>query len=270
MAKLKSEYGNWALIAGAAIGLGRAFCRELAKQGMNLFMIDNQKKELEIMSEKLRQEHKIETKILCVDLAKPNAVDEILEKTSDSEIRFMIYNAAFSRIKNFHDLSSDELDKFIAVNTGSQLKLVHAFSKRLIEQKQAGGILMMSSLAGLLGMQYIAPYAATKAFAWNLAEALNHELKPYQIDVMACIAGATATEAYLSTAPSYGWIKPQVMHPAKVAELALKYLGKKALFIPGYSNRINYFILTRLLPRKWASFFANKTMHKMYSHNLPD
>jgi short-subunit dehydrogenase len=187
-----------------------------------------------------------------------------MEKIASVEIRLMIYVAAFSQIKKFVNYTSDDLDHYINVNVSTPLKLVHAFSKRLISNDRAGGILLMSSLAGLLGMQYIAPYAASKAFTWNLAESLHHELKPYHVDVMACIAGATATEAYLGTSPQYGFIKPQVQQPSKVAELALKKLGKRALFIPGFSNRINYFILTRLLPRKMASYFANQTMKGMY------
>lgn len=126
----------------------------------------------------------------------------------------------------------------------------------------------MSSLAGLIGMQLVSPYAATKAFAWNLAEALHHELQQHKIDVMACIAGATATPAYLKTKPKYGWPKPAVMRPEEVTEQALNKLGKKVLFIPGFSNRLNYFILTRLMPRKMAASIANKTMAKMYINEL--
>jgi short-subunit dehydrogenase len=81
----------------------------------------------------------------------------------------------------------------------------------------------------------------------------------------AVIAGATASPAYLKTDPKYGKLKPQVMHPDAVAEAALKKLGKKTLFIPGFSNRFNYFILTKLLPRRMASRIANITMKKMYS-----
>lgn len=188
-----------------------------------------------------------------------------MEATTDLECRLLVYNAAYSLIKPFSSIKDHELDNFCEINVSTQLKLVHAFSNHLLENKQAGGIIMMSSLAGLLGMQLVAPYAATKAFAWNLAEALHHELKPHNIDVMACIAGATSTPAYLKTDPQYGKIKPQVMDPEAVAEAALKKLGKKTLFIPGFSNRMNYFILTRLLPRKLASRIANNTMKKMYS-----
>jgi short-subunit dehydrogenase len=268
MAEFRERYGNWALVAGAGIGLGESFCTTLAKQGFNLFMIDNREDQVTSLADKLAKEYNIQTIPFFIDLFQKDAVPQIMEKTSNIDLRLMIYVAAFSQIKKFENYTSDDLDHYINVNIGTPLKLAHSFSKRLIEKKQSGGILLMSSLAGLLGMQYIVPYAASKAFTWNLAESLHHELKPHKIDVMACIAGATATEAYHGTNPQYGFIKPQIQQPSEVAELALKRIGKKALFIPGFSNRFNYFILTRLLPRKMASYFANKTMEKMYSENV--
>jgi short-subunit dehydrogenase len=268
MTKFRERYGEWALVAGAAIGLGESYCVELAKQGLNLFMIDNREDQVKSLADKLAKEYGIETIPFCIDLFQDKAASQIMEKTANIEIRLMIYVAAYSQIKKFENYTSDDLEYYININVSTPLKLVHAFSTRLIGKKQSGGILLMSSLAGLLGMQYIVPYAASKAFTWNLAESLHHELKPFKIDVMACIAGATATEAYLGTNPKYGFIKPQVQQPSEVAVLAMKKLGKCALFIPGFSNRFNYFILTRLLPRKMASYFANKTMEKMYSENV--
>lgn len=270
MAGFREKYGDWALIAGAAIGLGESFCVALAKKGINLFMIDNREEQLISLSGKLAKEYGIQTIPFCIDLFQTDAVEQIMVKTTAVEIRLMLYVAAFSQIRKFENYTSDDLEHYIIVNAGTPIKLVHAFSKMLIEKNQSGGILLMSSLAGLLGMQYIVPYAATKAFTWNLAESLHSELKPFKIDVMACIAGATSTEAYLGTNPQYGFIKPQVQQPLEVAELALKKLGKRALFIPGFSNRFNYFILTRILPRKMASFLTNKTMKKMYSENVED
>jgi short-subunit dehydrogenase len=264
------KYGNWAMVAGAAIGLGESFCTTLANQGFNLFMIDNREEQLLDLSGKLAKKFGIQTIPFCIDLFQTDAAAQIMEKTSAIEIRLMIYVAAFSQIKKFENFSTDDLEHYINVNMITPLKLVHSFSKILITKKQSGGILLMSSLAGLLGMQYIVPYAASKAFTWNLAESLHHELKPCKIDVMACIAGATATEAYLGTNPKYGFIKPQLQQPATVAEQALKKLGRKELFIPGFSNRFNYFILTRILPRKMASYFANNTMKSMYGKNVED
>jgi short-subunit dehydrogenase len=125
-------------------------------------------------------------------------------------------------------------------------------------------MLFMSSLAGLWGTQLLGPYGATKAFSYILAEALNHELKAHHIDVMACIAGATATPAYLGTEPRYGWPRPTVMEPQDVAERALARLGKRAVYIPGMANRMNYFLLSRVLPRSVARRLFNSTTGKMY------
>jgi len=262
----KNNYGNWAIVVGSAEGLGEAYSIALAKRNMNLIMVDNQLDSLTILANQLEKDFGIETIPLHLDLSESDAVKKIMNEIEQVDCRLLVYNAAYSLIKPFVNHTEEELDNFIEINTKTQLKLVHQFSKLLIDKKQSGGILLMSSLAGLIGMQLVSSYAATKAFAWNLAEALHYELKPQNIDVMACIAGATATPAYLKTKPTYGMIKPLVMKPEAVAESALNKLGKRALFIPGFSNRLNYLILTRLLPRKLAASVANKTMLTMFEH----
>lgn len=261
----KKKYGPCVLVVGAAEGLGEAYTLALAKRGLNIIMVDNQAESLSTLDQRVTSELSIETMQLHIDLRQANAVEEIMNKIQNIECRLLIYNAAYSLIKPFVNHTEEELDNFIDINARNQVKLVHRFAQYLISKEQSGGMILMSSLAGLIGMQLVAPYAATKAFTWNLSEALHHELKDQKIDVMACIAGATATPAYLKTDPTYGLIKPTVMKPDKVAEDALKNLGKRTLFIPGFANRLNYFILIRLLPRKWASSVANNTMKSMYS-----
>lgn len=266
MPAFNEKYGPWAIVAGAAEGLGEAYSTFLASQKINLVMVDNQRVAMEELAKKLENNYQVRIIQLHLDLSKKESANEILKATRGFDTGLLVYNAAYSLIKPFLDHTSVELDTFIDVNTKTQIQLVHGFSKRLIHTKRGGGILLMSSLAGLIGMQLVAPYAATKAFAWNLAEALYHELKPYEIDVMACAAGATETPAYLKTNPKYGWPRPSVMKPMEVAKGALTNLGKQARYIPGMSNRFNYFLLTRIMPRKMAAGIANKTMRKMYDH----
>jgi short-subunit dehydrogenase len=262
----QKKYGPWALLAGAAEGLGEAYTLALAKRGVNIVMADKQAELLRSLAGRVEKEFGISTMTIHTDLVQENAAKEIMHAIRDIDCRLFIYNAAYSRIKPFVAYTEEELDSYIEINTHTPLKLVHAFVHKLKHTGNSGGILLMSSLAGLIGMQLVAPYAATKAFAWNLAEALNHELKIFHIDIMACIAGATATPAYLATQPCYGLFRPAVMKPGAVAEAALDKLGRKTLFIPGLPNRMSYFILTRLLPRKAASAIANNTMRKMYAN----
>jgi uncharacterized protein len=264
---IRQKYGNWALIAGSAEGLGRAWSVSLAKRGFSLIMIDHAKEKLMALSERLGREYGINTITLFMDLGTRDAAERMMEKVHETNCRLMVYNAAHSRVGPFIEQKESDMEDYAGVNIRTQLRLVHTFSRRLAAEGRGGGIILMSSLAGLMGMQLVAPYSATKAFAWNLAEALHHELKPHNIDVMACIAGATATPAYLQTDPRYGSLKPLVMEPDAVAAAALKKLGKRTLFIPGYRNRLSYFILTRLLPRTLASRIVNHTMEKMYDHH---
>jgi hypothetical protein len=180
----KEKYGPWAVIAGAAEGLGEAWSRALAKRQLNLLMIDHQEEKLNLLARELEETLGISTHCLTLDLSGNDAAERIMQEIKPIDCRLLIYNAAFSIVKPFLSINSDDLDHFIDINTRTQLKLVHAFSIKLTEKGSGGGIIMMSSLAGLLGMQLVAPYAATKAFAWNLAEALHHELKDQQIDVI--------------------------------------------------------------------------------------
>ena len=264
----KEKYGPWVALIGAAEGIGEAYSIALAKRGLHIIMVDKAKESLGKLANRLEEEFASKCLLIDIDMYQKDAVSIIMEQVKNVDCRLMIYNAAYSRVKSFIELEDDEVDQFITINAETQVKLVHQFSKYLVRNNKRGGILLMSSLAGLIGVQLVSTYAATKAFTWNLAEALHFELKENNIDVMSCLAGATITPTYADTKPSYGWIKPKVMHPDEVAEMALNKMGKMALFIPGFSNRLNYFILTRILPRKWAASIANKAIYDMYKDNL--
>jgi short-subunit dehydrogenase len=54
------------------------------------------------------------------------------------------------------------------------------------------------------------------------------------------------------------------MDPMKVARIALKRLGKKTVIIPGFTNQITYFLLTRIFPRSIAAALVNRTMASTY------
>jgi len=264
MRNLRGKYGDWAMVAGAAKGLGETFCTALASHGFNLVMIDKPDVSQKLLSDKLIADYGIRTIILQADLYEKGSVEVIMKSIQEVDCRLMIYNAAFRYIKEFTEHTADELDIYLNVNINSQIKLIHAFSKYLMIKKQKGGILLISSLAGLIGMQLVATYSATKAFTWNLAEALYHEFKAKSIDITACIAGPIDTDAYLESNPQYGLIRPKVQSREAVVEVALKKLGKRAFYISGFSNKISYFILIKLLPRRMASGIANRAMRRMY------
>jgi short-subunit dehydrogenase len=261
------RYGEWGLVAGAAEGLGEAYCMTLAEKGMNLVLVDHQKAAMENLASTLQKSYHIKTKNLYLDLANREASGEMLNAIKGLDCRLLVYNAAYSKVSMFLDQPEDTLERYLDVNCRTLLHSVYGFAGRLIN-RSTGGIILMSSLAGLWGTNLVAPYSATKAFTLNLAEALYHEFKPHGIDIIACIAGATATPAYLSTNPEYGLIKPQVMLPGKVSDYAVKMIGSKAVCIPGFSNKLSYFLMSRVLSRNASARIMNRTMRRMYRRTL--
>ena len=202
MSDLKEKYGNWGLVAGAAEGLGRAFAGSLASRGMGVILADVQQEALESLGAKLEKDFRVNVKALCLDLASPESVTQLMKVVDETGCRLLVYNAAYSRVKRFTANEPEELDRYIQVNMSTPLKLIHAFvALHRSDSTLSKGIVLMSSLAGSWGSMLLGPYGATKAFTQILAESLHHELKEYGFDILVSITGATATPGYLSSLP---------------------------------------------------------------------
>jgi short-subunit dehydrogenase len=265
MKEMKEIYGSWCLLAGAAEGLGEAYALALAERGMDLILVDSQDELMQALGDRLENDFGISTRRICLDLARTESAGRIMEAMKDTSCRLMVYNAAFSRIRKFSDYTQEDLNRYVEVNARMPATLVHGLANLYKENPgQKKGIILMASMAGLWGSGLLAPYGATKAFNIVLAEALHYELLSRGFDVMACVAGPTSTPAYLLTRPRYGRIPIYVMTPGQVAEGALRSLGKRAFYIPGWRNRVNYFFLTRILPRRIAARLFNQATQKLY------
>ena len=258
------KYGKWAAVAGASEGLGRAFAIELAKSGKNLILISRRKEQLDSVANDISSEFGVQARTVVCDLAVANAYSTVMEALRSEGCRLVVYNAAYGPVKMFTDNSLDELDYYLDLNARTLIKLLWSFTNEY-QNGDPAGILVMSSMAGLRGTQMVAPYAATKAFDWNLAESLHYELKEKSIDVSTMCAGPIKTPNYLGTKPQFKGFKPAEHEPDFVAKEALALLGKKALGLPG-SHKFNNFFLTHLLPRKAAVGIVNKTMRNIYAH----
>jgi short-subunit dehydrogenase len=264
MSDFVRQFGQWGMVAGAAEGLGAAFCEELARHGMNVILVDMNQTGMDSLAKRLENNYRIETKQLLLGLEVDVAPERCIAAMKGLDCRLLVYNATYSRVKPFLSADPAELDLYISVNAQTPLKLVFSFATMLKGENQPGGILLMSSLAGIWGTRFVAAYSGTKAFNLQLAEALYHEFKQYGIKISACCAGATATPGYLGSNPAEGFFRPSVMDPSRVASIAIKKLGKKTMIIPGFSNSLSFFLMSRILPHSTASAIVNKAMARTY------
>lgn len=256
MQTFKTKYGPRALVAGASEGLGAAFAEALAKRGLHLVLLARRLEKLEALAADLRSRYAIEVNCYALDLADTAQIKAQVSQWSQ-DIGLLVYNAAYAPIGNFEDIPEDQLLQIVDVNIKTPLLLSKLVSAKMLE-RQKGGIILMSSLAGTQGSPKIATYAASKAFNTILAEGLWKELQGQGIDVLASCAGAIRTPGYVQAANRRE--APGTLHAHQVAEETLNALGKGPTVVPGLTNKIARFFMGRLLPRKLAiSIMDNNT-----------
>jgi short-subunit dehydrogenase len=229
----RERFGPWAVVAGGSDGIGAAFAHELGRRGLDVVLIARREDALEECAAALRAEHGVATRTIATDLASADVGARIAAETADLDVGLFVYNAGSSRTtEEFLDLPESELHFILDRNCRGPLLLSHHFGARLARRGR-GGLVLMSSVAGLAGSHYQALYCASKSFDTVFAEGLWHELAPRGVDVLAVIAGPTKTETMLHSSGDFD----DAMDPAEVATGALDHLGKGPSWVPGDPNR---------------------------------
>lgn len=255
-----TRYGPWALVAGASEGIGASFARAIAARGIPVALVARRREPLLALAASLG----VETLVIPADLGVPGVVDDIERSLGGREIGLLIANAAYSPIGRFVDRPLDEQERAVAVNVTAPLALAHRFGGAMAARGR-GGIVLMSSLTAFQGTAMIATYAATKAFNLVLAEGLWDELRERGVDVLGCVAGATATPGYLATTPRKpSRLSPPAMAPDAVAAEALSRLGRTPSFVAGRANRVVSLLMARLLPRRQAVTTIGRATRRLY------
>jgi hypothetical protein len=261
----RAKYGPWALVAGGSVGLGAQFATQLAARGLNLVLVARRAEPLESCAHLLRADYAVEVRTIALDLASPDLMTTLRAQAGDVEIGLLVYNAALSPIGRFLELELDEKLRVLDVNCRAPLVLAHELGRAMAERRH-GGIILVSSLAGLQGSALIATYAATKAFDLVLGEGLFDEFRDEGVDVLAFCAGATRTPNYEASKPRRtSMFAPRVMEPGPVVAEALATLGRAPSGIAGRANRIATFVMSRLLPRHVAVRMMGQTTRAMYA-----
>lgn len=258
---------TWAVIAGGSDGLGEAWARTLAGRGVNLVLLARRAGPLEDLAAELRKgKGNFQVVPLQCDLGNLSAsfVSEKVLKGRD--VRLLVYNAASTGPKGSF-LRGDIEGAMVAhdVNVRGVALFTHLVGSDLRARKVPGGIVLMSSMAGMLGTAWVANYAATKAYITAFAHGLFHELRPLGVDVVSCVAGATVTPTYLKSLGTVETRKTFIEQgPDEVAEECLAALGRTASVATGPLNKFVRWVFTRLLsPTAAVSIFSEQTGQQM-------
>jgi uncharacterized protein len=223
------KYGPWAVITGGSDGTGAAYAREVAASGINLFLIARRAGPLEALASELRAAHRVEIETMVQDLNDPNAAEAIIAQVGTREVGLYVSNAgASSDHGTFMDKPLASHLDLITRNVLVPTKLAHDFGGKMAARGR-GGIVIMSSGAGMGGQAGVASYSAVKAYQMNLGEALWAELKPVGVDVI--VIAAPIMETPTLRGQLGDMVIPDIHQSEDVARLALARLPEGCSYV---------------------------------------
>jgi uncharacterized protein len=220
-----SRYGPWAVVAGASEGIGAAFCRRLAAEGINLVLVARRPGPLEALDAELRATFPVETRVVSLDLGVAGAEQGLLAATALLEVGLLVYNAgADEHAARFLDVEPEEWLRMVQRNCVVPMLAAHHYAAAMVERKR-GGLILVTSAAAWAGAARVATYGATKAFDLVLGEALWAELRGDGVDALSLVVGATDTPALQKLLAERGVVLDDLADPDDVARAGLEHLG---------------------------------------------
>jgi short-subunit dehydrogenase len=232
------KYGPWALIAGASDGVGLAFAKRLARDGMNLILVSRSQAKLDAAAAELRALG-AECVTVSADLSQPEGSNTAIAAAGDREVGLVITNCGADSINSqFLDADISAWEGLAAMNVTTKLRLAHHFG-RAMRGRGRGGIILVNSGACYNGMFGLATYCASKAFVLNFSEGLWAELRHHGVDVLSMVLGQTDTPSYRATLERSGQPIPENWaNPDDVAETALRQLPHGPIYNWGQTNDV--------------------------------
>ena len=252
MKKIFNGYKNWALVTGAASGMGRVYVSRLAMMGYNIVAVDINAEKLEEAvaavraeveaSPDLPQPQREQFKVLPVvqDLSQQDAADNIYKVTEDLPVEVLVNNAGIMYCQAVHATSERALSLIMMVHMYTPLMLCRKYITHMRE-RSCGYILNISSLASWMIWPGIGMYGSTKRFVRDYSRELRIESQKTGVSITNAYFGAVDTPLIplKDSLRKLARALAVMIDPEKAVDKALKATFKRRKGVmPGLLNKI--------------------------------
>lgn len=184
---------NIAIVTGASSGMGREFVLQLSAyvQVDEIWVIARREQALET----LKTECATPIRPIVLDLGKEESFASYASylEAEKPNVKLLVNAAGFGKFGHFQRVSIEDDCKMIDLNC----KALVVMTRLTLPYMGFGShILELDSLSAFQPVPYITTYGATKSFVLSYARAINRELKPQGIRVMAMNPGWVKTEFF--------------------------------------------------------------------------
>ena len=190
---MKTNYKDLTIwVTGASSGIGEALTIAFAKRGARIILSGRNEENLAMVKSRCKNSKNhivIPFDITDVEQAKQAYATA---KTQAGKIDWLINNAGISQRALIMDTTEDVERQIMEIDYFAQTRLSRLVLPDMLAQG-GGKIVMISSVAGLLGTQYRGAYGAAKAAIHMWANSLRAELHEQGIEVATIFPGFIQT-----------------------------------------------------------------------------
>ncbi len=217
--------GTRALVTGASSGIGAATARRLARLGAKPLLLGRDEHALDDLATETGGDR------LAVDLRTPGVATEIAAWAGDVDL--LVCNAGIGWAGPLGQQSLASIDELVTVNLTAHLCLARLLLPGMVTRHQ-GHLVLVSSIAGCLGVADEAVYAATKAGLRTFADSIR--LAHHEIGVTTVIPGVVDTPFFTRRGKAYDRTRPKPVSADQVAAALVNAIqhNKPEVFVPAW------------------------------------
>lgn len=230
-----------ALVTGGCSGIGRAIAGRLAMRGYPLVLVSQRPGPLETASAEIRAAHGVPVDVVCLDLARAGAAEELHRRVASMglEVDILVNNAGTFFFGEAVDAEVERANALLQLHVVTPSLLCTLFGREM-RARRRGHILVVSSISAWRDFPGIAYYGSSKKYLRGFARALRSELRVHGVGVTCLAPGPTATELYGTDTATVqrGRRLGLFLEPARVAEAGVRALiAGRAECVPGFASR---------------------------------
>jgi short-subunit dehydrogenase len=184
------------LVTGASSGIGAGLAEALAAEGAVVGICARRGDRLADVVGRC-MDHSPESRMWAVDLADPDAVDQLSVDVLDAfgGIDLLVNNAGIPKRRHVTALDIDTIARVMHINFLSPMRLTMTLLPQMRE-RGSGTIVNVSSIAALLSVPGEAAYDASKAALTAFSEAMAVDLWGTGVKIMVVYPGVIDTDLF--------------------------------------------------------------------------
>jgi short-subunit dehydrogenase len=219
MKKLKHNLKKIAVITGASEGIGAALVNELLKKNYKVIAVSRNLKKLSKLKS-FNSKYKNNLEVFSADVTSSSQLLSVAKNIGPPDL--LILNAGIYEPVLIENFSVETFIKQSEINYLGVIKSFDAFIKKMLLSR-SGTVLIMSSIAGWIGLPKASAYAPTKSALRSFAQSIRYDLAKYNIVVKLCSPGFVNTKAVKVN----DFKMPGLIEPNVAAKIILKNINSK-------------------------------------------